>query len=96
MPSPYIGRAPLSGRVSKVSFIVPSTMTPEGRNDLRPDAQEFLAAGNLNETSPGVHGYLAHNRQLESIFFASGPGAGKAEIGHRLIQESRESILECE
>jgi predicted AlkP superfamily phosphohydrolase/phosphomutase len=71
-----------SARINpRVPFILPSTMTPEGRADLRQEAQELLATGNLNETSPGVHGYLAGHRQIESIFFAAGPGVPHARLG---------------
>lgn len=72
----------MSARMNpRAPFILPSTMTPEGRAALAPDAQEFLAAGALNETSPGVHGYLAGERQLESIFYAAGPGVPHARLG---------------
>lgn len=84
-PDVFVSARPgwsMSGRINpRVAFIVPSTMTPEGRNDLRPDAQEFLASGSLNETSPGMHGYLARHRQLESIFFASGPDVPHTRLG---------------
>jgi len=84
-PDVFVSARPgwsMSARMSpRVTFIVPSTMTPEGRNDLRPDAREFLAAGSLNETSPGVHGYLARHRQIESIFYASGPDVPRARLG---------------
>ena len=84
-PDVFVSARPgwsMSGRINpRVGVIVPNTMTPQGRNDLRPDAQEFLAAGNLNETSPGVHGYLARHRQLESIFYAYGPEVRHARLG---------------
>lgn len=71
-----------SARINpRVPPIVPNTMTPEGRAALAPDAQDFLASGSLNETSPGVHGYLAGERQLESIFYAAGPGVPRARLG---------------
>ena len=72
----------MSARINpRAPFILPSTMTPEGRAGLAPEARELLAAGNLNETSPGIHGYLARNRQLESIFYAVGPGVPRARLG---------------
>lgn len=84
-PDVFVSARPgwsMSARMdSRVTFIVPSTMTPEGRSDLRPGAREFLAAGSLNETSPGVHGYLARHRQIESIFYASGPDVPRARLG---------------
>ncbi|HEV7892202.1 MAG TPA: alkaline phosphatase family protein [Pyrinomonadaceae bacterium] len=71
-----------SARINpRVPPIVPSTMTLEGRAALAPDARDFLASGSLNETSPGVHGYLAGERQLESIFYAAGPGVPRARLG---------------
>jgi predicted AlkP superfamily phosphohydrolase/phosphomutase len=71
-----------SARINpRVPFILPSTMTPEGRAGLPQDARELLASGNLNETSPGVHGYLAGHRQIESIFFAAGHGVPHRGLG---------------
>jgi predicted AlkP superfamily phosphohydrolase/phosphomutase len=71
-----------SARINpRAPFILPSTMTPEGRAGLGPDARELLTAGGLNETSPSVHGYLARHRQIESIFFASGSGVPHVKLG---------------
>ena len=84
-PDVFVSARPgwsMSARINpRVTHVVPNTMTPEGRGDLRPDAQEFLAAGGLNETSPGVHGYLARHRQIESIFYAAGPDVPRARLG---------------
>lgn len=84
-PDVFVSARPgwsMSARTNpRVNFIVPNTMTPEGRNDLRPGAREFLAAGALNETSPGIHGYLARHRRIESIFFAVGPGVPHMRLG---------------
>jgi hypothetical protein len=84
-PEVFVSARPgwsMSARMNpRVNFIVPNTMTPEGRGDLRPDAQQFLAAGGLNETSPGVHGHLAGHRRIESIFYAAGPNVPRIKLG---------------
>jgi len=84
-PDVFVSARPgwsMSARINpRVTYILPNTLTPEGRNDIRPDAQELLASGNLNETSPGIHGYLARHRQIESIFFAVGPDVPHTRLG---------------
>lgn len=84
-PDVFVSARPgwsMSARMSpRAGVVVPNTTTPEGGDGLRPDAQEFLAAGSLNDTSPGVHGYLARHRRIESIFYAAGPGVPRARLG---------------
>jgi predicted AlkP superfamily phosphohydrolase/phosphomutase len=84
-PEVFVSARPgwsMSARINpQVPFILPSTLTPEGRSKLSPAAQEFLTNGQLNETSPGVHGYLARFRQIESIFFAAGPDVPRRRLG---------------
>ncbi len=84
-PDVFISAKPgwsFSGRINpKVSIFLPSTMTPEGRSNLSADDQALLASGGLNETSPGVHGYLARFRQIESIFFSAGPNVPHRKLG---------------
>lgn len=72
----------LSARINPaVPTFVPGTMTAEGRQGLERATQEFLESGFNQEISPGVHGHLGRFREIEAIFFASGPQAPRRTLG---------------
>lgn len=66
----------LSGRVLPgVPVFVQGTFNADTRQQVAGNkkTEEFLLMGGANEISPGVHGYVAAQRQIQAIFFAYGP-----------------------
>lgn len=87
----------VTGRVDPaVPPVVPNTLSPDTRKRVSrsPAEEAFLAAGGLNELSPGVHGVPAADPDIRAFFHAIGPRIPRRRIGRIEMIDVTPTVLD--